>query len=76
MLKAKGQSADILPVKLVIYINTRLRDSVNAAYSMKEEYAFINATSTSENAERRIENGRDQHRFHKRSVAVVEDPAA
>ena len=29
---------------------------LNAAYSMKEEYAFINKTSTSENAERRIDN--------------------
>jgi transposase len=29
---------------------------LNAAYSMKEEYAFINATSTPDNAERRIEN--------------------
>ena len=29
---------------------------LNAAYSMKEEYAFINATSTPDNAERRIDN--------------------
>ena len=29
---------------------------LNAAYSMKEEYAYINRTSTSENAEKRIEN--------------------
>ena len=29
---------------------------LNAAYSMKEEYAYINATSTPENAEHRIDN--------------------
>lgn len=29
---------------------------LNAAYSMKEKYAYINRTSTSENAENRIEN--------------------
>lgn len=29
---------------------------LDAAYSMKEEYAFINRTSSSENAEKRIEN--------------------
>lgn len=29
---------------------------LNAAYSMKEEYSYINRTSTSENAEKRIEN--------------------
>ena len=29
---------------------------LNAAYSMKEEYAYINRTSTSENAEKRLEN--------------------
>ena len=29
---------------------------LNAAYSMKEEYAYINATSIPENAERRIDN--------------------
>ena len=29
---------------------------LNAAYSMKEEYAYINRTSNSENADRRIEN--------------------
>ena len=29
---------------------------LNAAYSMKEEYAYINSTSTAENAEQRIDN--------------------
>ena len=29
---------------------------LNAAYSMKEEYAYINKTSTSENAEKRIDS--------------------
>lgn len=29
---------------------------LNAAYSMKEEYAYINSSSTPENAERRIDN--------------------
>jgi len=29
---------------------------LNAAYSMKETYSFINSTSTSENAEKRIDN--------------------
>ena len=29
---------------------------LNAAYSMKEEYAYLNRTSNSENAEKRIEN--------------------
>lgn len=41
-----------------VLIDTMLSWSfeLNAAYSMKEEYAYINRTSNSENAESRIEN--------------------